>query len=94
MNLIDEEYTGYDLGTTFLSPLGDFLVDLFSDLRFDLTDISGEEGHETLCARVDNINLMKGDSVHDFLTLLQLALGALYEASLWADIIEVTAAGE
>ena len=94
MNLIDEEDTGYDLGTTFLSPLSDFLVDLFSNLGFDLTDISSEECHETLCARIDNINLMKSDSVHNFLALLQLTLGALNEASLWADIVKVAAAGE
>jgi hypothetical protein len=48
VDLIDKQDTWYDLGSTFFSPFSDFLVDLFSNLWFDLTDISSEKGHETL----------------------------------------------
>ena len=94
VNLIDEEDTRHDLSTAFLSPLGDLLVDLFSYFRLDLTDITSEEGHEALGAGVDDIDLVKSDSVDDLLALLEITLGALDEASLRANVVEVTAAGE
>ena len=48
MDLIDEEDTGHDLGTALFSPLSDLLIDLFTNFRLDLTDITSEESHEAL----------------------------------------------
>jgi len=90
VDLIDEEDTWDDLCTSFFPPLGDFLVDLLSDLRFDFSNISCEQGHESLRPRVDDIDFVEGDSVHDLLPLLQLTLGALHESGLWSLIIEIT----
>lgn len=94
MDLIDEQDTGHDLSTALFSPLGDFLVDLLSNLGFDLTDITSEESHESLGARVDHINLVKGHGVDDFLSLLELTFGALDKASLGTNVVEVRASGE
>jgi hypothetical protein len=48
MHLINEEDTWNDFSSSFFSPFGDFLVDLFSDFRLDFTNISGKKCHETL----------------------------------------------
>lgn len=50
MDFIDEEDTGDDLGAALFSPLSHFLVDLFSHLRLDLSDVTSEESHEALSA--------------------------------------------
>jgi len=94
MNLIDEEDTGHDFSAALFSPLGDFLVNLLSNLGLDLTDVTCEQSHEALGARVDHIDLVEGHSVNNLLPLLELTLGALNEAGLGADIVEVGASGE
>jgi len=94
MYLINEENTWDDLSSSFFSPFGDLLVNLFSDFWLDLTNITSKEGHETLCSRVDDINLMKCYCVHDLFALLQLTLWALHIPCLWPCVIKVTAPGE
>jgi len=94
MDLIDEEDTWDDLSTAFFSPLGDLLVDLFSNFRLDFTDVTREKSHEALGSRIDDIDLMQCDSVDDFLSLLKFTLWALDESSLWSNIIVVTASGK
>ena len=94
MNLINEQDTGHDLGAALLSPLGNLLVNLLSDLRLDLTNITSEESHEALGARVDDVDLVKGDSVNNLLSLLELTLGALNVSGLRTLVIKITGARE
>ena len=94
VNLIDEEHTGYDLGTALFAPLSNLLVDLLTDFGLDLTNITREKSHEALSARVNHINLMECHSVDDFLALLQLTFRALHEPGLGSNVVEVGAAGE
>ena len=94
MDLIDEQHTGHDLGAALLSPLGDLLVDLLTDLRLDLTNVTSEQSHEALRARVDDVDLVKGDRVHNLLSLLQLTLGALNVSGLRALVVEIARACE
>ena len=94
MDLINEQDTGHDLGAALLSPLGNLLVNLLTDLGLDLTNITSEESHEALGARVDDVDLVKGDSVHDLLSLLELTLGALNVSGLRTLVIKITGARE
>ena len=94
VNLIDEEYTWHDLCTALFSPLGNLPVDLFSHLGLDLTDVTREESHEALRARVDHINLVQCDRVYNLLALLELSLRALDEPSLRANVVVIAAARE
>jgi len=94
MDFINEEDTWYDLSTAFLSPFCNLLVNLFTNFWLDLTNVTSEESHEALRARVNDIDLVESNCVHDLLSLLELTFGALNEASLRSDIVEVTAAGE
>ena len=89
VDLINEEDTWNDLSTSLLTPLSDLLVNLFSYFGLDLTDITSKQSHEALCSRVDDIYLVKCHGVDDFLTLLELTLGALDKSSLRSDIVEV-----
>ena len=89
MNLIDEEDARHDFSTAFFTPFSNFLINLVANFGLNFSDITGEEGHESLTAGVDDINLMKGNSVDNFLTLLELSFGALNEASLGSDVIVV-----
>jgi len=90
VNLIDEKDTGYNLGSTFFPPFGYFLINLFSNFWFDLTNVSGEKSHETLGSGIDDINFVEGNGMNDLLSFLELTLGALDVSSLWALIVEVT----
>lgn len=89
MDLIDEKNTGNNFGTAFFAPFGDLLVNLFADLGLDFSDVTGEESHEALASRVDDIDFVEGDRVHNFLALLQFTFGALNETCLGANIIIV-----
>jgi hypothetical protein len=44
VNLVDEENTRNNFSSSFFSPLSNFLIDLVSDLRLNLSDVSSEEG--------------------------------------------------
>ena len=55
---------------------------MVSQLRFDFTGVTSEEGEEALCAGVDDVDLVEGDGVGDFLALLEFAFGALDESGL------------
>lgn len=90
MHLIDKENTWHDLRTSLLSPLGNFLIDLLPNFWLDFSNISCEQGHESLRPRIDDINLVKSNSVNDFFPLLQFTLGALDESGLWSLVVEIT----
>ena len=42
VHLIDEEHTWNDFSSAFFSPFGHFLIDLFSNFWFDLTNVTSE----------------------------------------------------
>ena len=90
MDLINEKDTWHDLSSSLFSPLGNFLIDLLSDLWLDLSNISSEQGHKTLGSRVDNINLVKSDSMDNLLSLLKFSLWALHISGLRTRVVEVT----
>ncbi len=94
MHLINEKYTWHDFCSTFFSPLGYLLVDLFSYFCLYFSDVSSKQGLEALGPAVDNIDLVKSDSVHNFFSLLELSLWALDEPGLGSDVIVVTASRE
>jgi len=89
MNLIDEKDTGHDFSAAFFTPFSNFLINLVANFGLNFSDITSKEGHETLTAGVDDINLMEGNSVDNFLTLLELSFGALNKASLGSNVIVV-----
>lgn len=89
MYLINEEDTGDDLSTALFSPFGNFLVNLFANLRFDFTNVTSEKSHEALGSRVDDIDFVEGDCVDNFFTLLELTFWALHEAGLRTNIVEI-----
>jgi hypothetical protein len=94
VDLINEEDTWHNFGTAFLSPLSNLLIDLFSNLRLDFTNISSKESKETLGSAVNNIDFVKSNGVDDFLSLLQFSLRALNEAGLGSNIIVITASSK
>lgn len=90
MYLIDEENTRYNFSTSLFSPLGNFLINLLTDFWLDFSNISRKQSLESLRSRIDDIDLMKSHSVHDFLSLLKLTLWALDESSLGSLVVEIT----
>ena len=94
MDLVDEEDAGDDFGAALLSPLGNLLVNLLTDLGLNFTDITGEEGHKALCSRVDNINLVECYGMNNLLALLKLTLRALDKTSLRSYVVIIAAAGK
>lgn len=75
-------YTRNDRRLAFLPPLADFSVDLIPQLRLDLSRIAREQREEALGPRVDDINLVQGDRVGHFASLLELAIRARDEFRL------------
>ena len=94
MDLIDEEDTWHNFGTAFFSPLSYLLIDLFSNLWLNFTNISSKESKETLSSAVNNIDFVQGNGVDDFLSLLKFTLRALNKAGLGSNIIVVTASSK
>jgi len=94
MNFVDEKYARNNLSSALFTPFSNLLVNLFADFWFYFTDVTSKKCHKALSSRVDNINLVKSDSVYDFFSLLKFTFGALYESSLRSDIVVVTAAGK
>jgi hypothetical protein len=70
MYLIDEENTRHNFSTSLFSPLGNFLINLLTDFWLNFSNISRKQSLESLRSRIDDIDLMKSDSVHDFFSLL------------------------
>jgi hypothetical protein len=91
VDLINEKDTWNDFSTAFLSPLSNFLINLFSNFRLDFTNISSKKSKETLSSAVNNIDFMEGNGMNNFFSLLKLSLGALDEASLGSNVIVITA---
>lgn len=94
VDLIEEQDTWDDLGTSLFTPLGNLLIDLLTNLWLDLTDVTSKESHEALLSGVDDINFVEGNSVDDLLTLLQFTLWALNESGLGANVIVLRALGK
>lgn len=44
VDLVDEENTRHDFRSALLSPFSNFLIDLISNLRLNLSNVSSEEG--------------------------------------------------
>jgi hypothetical protein len=70
VNFVDEKYARNNFSSAFLTPFSNFLIDLFADFWFNFADITRKECHETLSSGVDNIDLMKSDSMNDLFSLL------------------------
>jgi hypothetical protein len=70
VDLIDEEDTWHNFGTAFFSPLSYLLIDLFSNLWLNFTNISSKESKETLSSAVNDIDFVQSDGMNDFLSLL------------------------
>mmetsp|Transcript_6849 Transcript_6849/g.19132 ORF Transcript_6849/g.19132 Transcript_6849/m.19132 type:complete len:353 (+) Transcript_6849:536-1594(+) len=94
VHLIDEQDAGNDGGPSLLAPFGHLGIDLIPHLALDLAGISREQGQETLLPGIDDINLVQTYGVDDLLSLLQLPLWTLHEASLGPHGIVVSAAAE
>lgn len=94
VNFVDKEYTGYNLSSAFFAPLGNLLVDLLTDFRFNFTDIASKKSHEALSPGVDNVYFVECYCVDNFLSLLELAFRALDESSLGANVVVITASGK
>mmetsp|Transcript_4687 Transcript_4687/g.11992 ORF Transcript_4687/g.11992 Transcript_4687/m.11992 type:complete len:213 (+) Transcript_4687:1938-2576(+) len=94
VHLVNKQYSRDNGRLAFLTPLGHLAVDLLAHLGLDLSSITGEQGKEALLPRVDHVNLVQAHHVHDLLALLELALGALNEPSLWAHCVVVGRARE
>jgi len=52
------------------------------DEHLDLSGISCKEGEESLSSAVDDVDFMQTDSVHDFLSLLDLSFGTVDKLDL------------
>ena len=89
VNFVDEKNTGHNLSPALFSPLSHFLVDLLSHFGLNFSNVTGEESHETLGARVNHIDFVQGNSVHHLLSLLKFAFGTLNKAGLRAHIVIV-----
>mmetsp|Transcript_15709 Transcript_15709/g.33590 ORF Transcript_15709/g.33590 Transcript_15709/m.33590 type:complete len:340 (-) Transcript_15709:1208-2227(-) len=94
VHLVNEEHARHDLRLALLAPLSHLLVNLLADLRLDLSRVAGEEREEALLPRVDHVDLVQADDVHNLLALLQLALGALHELGARAHGVIVARPGE
>lgn len=93
MHLVDEEHAGDDGGLPFLLPLGHFGVDLVANLTADLTGVTSKQCQEALRPAVDDIDLVKADSVGDLATLLELAIRAGQELGIGAHGVVVACTG-
>jgi len=94
MDLINEKDTWHNLSSSLFSPFGHFLVDLFSHLWLDFSDISSKKSHKSLGSRVNNINLMESDGMDHLFSLLKLTLWALHVSGLWPTVVEVAGSCE
>ena len=93
VHLVDKEHARHNLRLAFLLPLGHLGVDLLAHLAPDLARVAGEEGEKALRARVDHVNLVQADGVHDLAPLLQLAVRTLDEFGVGAHGVVVARAG-
>ena len=94
MDLINEENTWYYFSTAFLSPLSNFLINLFSNFRLNFTNISSKKSKETLSSTVNNIDFMESNGMNNFFSLLKFSLRALDKASLGTNVVVITASGK
>lgn len=75
-------HTRNDLRLPFLSPLGHFRINLFSQLWLDFTRITREKREESLGLAVDYIDIVQRDCVDDFFSSLEFTVRALNEFGL------------
>lgn len=105
MDFINKQDTRNNFSLSFFSPFSYLirqkkflilylLIDLISNFLLDFTSVTGEQGKETLRSAVDNINFVKGNSVNNFLSLLEFSFRALDESSLRSSSIVVRSSGK
>ena len=94
VNLVNKKNARNNFCSSFFSPLGNLLIDLFSDLWFDFADVSGKQSHKSLSSWVDDIDFVQSHCMNNFLSLLKLALGTLNKSSLGALVVEITRSRE
>lgn len=81
-NSTDAVHPRDDLSFSFLPPLGDLCINLISQFWLDLASIPREKGQEPLRTTVDNVYLVKRDSMNNFFTFLYFAIGTLHKFRL------------
>jgi len=91
VNLIDKKNSWNYLSSAFFTPLSYFLIDLLSNFWLDFSNITCKKSQETLGSAIDNIYFMERYCMHDFLSFLELTLGALNKPCLGSNIIIITA---
>lgn len=89
VNFVDEKDTRHNFGSAFLTPLSHLLIDLLPHLGLNLANVTSEESHEALRARINHIDLVERHRVHDLLSLLELAFRTLHKTSLRSNIVIV-----
>mmetsp|Transcript_37625 Transcript_37625/g.90727 ORF Transcript_37625/g.90727 Transcript_37625/m.90727 type:complete len:306 (-) Transcript_37625:761-1678(-) len=92
--LVDEQYSGYNFGTSLLPPFHYLGVNLLPHLPLDLTRVPREQCQEALLSAVDNVDLVQAHVVNYLFPLLQLALGTLHETRGGSHGVVVAAAAE
>lgn len=78
VNFINEQDSWNNLSSSFFSPLSYFLINLISNLWLDFSNVSREQCQKALSSWVNDINLMKSDSMNNLFSLMQLSLRTLH----------------
>lgn len=89
VDFVDEEDARHDFGFAFFFPFPDFGVDLVADLATDLTRVAREEGEESLCSGIYDVDFVQADCVDDFFSLLQFTIWALHKLGICPHCIVV-----
>lgn len=94
VNFINKKNARNNFCSSFLSPLGNLLINLLSDLWFDFSNVTGKQRHETLSSWVDDINFVQSHCMNHFLSLLKLSLWTLNKSCLGPLVVEITRSRE
>jgi hypothetical protein len=76
-------HTRHNLCLSLLPPFRHLGIDLVPKLRLDLACITRKQGKETLRARIDHVDFVQRNRVHNLFAFLNFAFGALDEFCLW-----------
>ena len=82
MDFINEKNAWDYFGFPLLSPFRNFFIDLLSNLLSNLTSGSRKQGQKSLRPRINNIDFVKSNCVHNFFSFLDLSLRTIYESCL------------
>ena len=89
MDLINEQNSRDNFCFALFSPLRYFFIDLLSYFLSDLSCSTREQSQKTLWPWVDDINLMKSNSMNDFLSLFNLSFRTVDKSGLGSHSIVV-----